>query len=194
MKKLFTLLTLVILISCNTVKYTHSGNVNSRLDFKKGTWLLNTSQIPFAINSNITAIAKEEFTGLLGNRFSEVNEKRDIILPGKIPKELDKFILKDIKNGTSVDFFINITSVIIANEVGVFGETSTLMSSSENTGEITIDIYDLNLLEKFYSHTVKGRLFVSENKDDFGLSKDANSIIITAFKRALKKIKKNHIK
>ena len=119
MKKIFALLIVITFTACHSTKYTHSGNVNSRLDFKKGKWLLHTVEAPKSIKESLTNIASEKFTELLGNRFSDVNTTRGILLPANITTNLSKADLKDIKNGTGYDFFIKINATVISDEVGI---------------------------------------------------------------------------
>lgn len=193
MKKIFALLIVITFTACHSTKYTHSGNVNSRLDFKKGKWLLHAIDAPKSIKESLTNIATEKFTELLGDRFSDSFTTRGILLPSNITNDLSKAVLKDIKNGTGFDYFIKINAAVISDEVGVLGH-GNIMSSSENRGEVTVTIYDLNLLEEMYSQSVVGNVFVPENYDNLALTKSAGSIIIKGFKRIMKKIHKNQIK
>ncbi|QXP72453.1 hypothetical protein H0I31_01765 [Tenacibaculum sp. AHE15PA] len=193
MKKILALLIVITFTACHSTKYTHSGNVNSRLDFKKGKWLLYTIDAPKSIKESLTNIATEKFTELLGNRFSDSFTTRGILLPSNINNDLIKADLKDIKNGTGSDFFIKINAAVISDEVGVLGQ-GNIMSSSENRGEVTVTIYDLNLLEEMYSQSVVGNVFVPENYDNLALTKSAGSIIIKGLERIMKNIHKNQIK
>lgn len=193
MKNILALLIVITFTACHSTKYTHSGNVNSRLDFKKGKWLLHTVEAPKSIKESLTNIATEKFTELLGNRFSNSFTTRGILLPSNTTKDLSKADLKDIKNGTGFDYFIKINVAVISDEVGVLGQ-GNIMSSSENRGEVTVTIYDLNLLEEMYSQSVVGNVFVPENYDNLALTKSAGSIILKGFKRIMKKIHKNQIK
>ena len=181
--------------SCNLVKYVHSGNVNSRLDFKEGKWLLNHVISSKNVKEyGLTKKANEKFSELLGDRLLLVDTKKGILIPGVISENPDKSILKDIKNGSGCDYFIDVRTKKTSDEVDVFGAGNDLMSSNENVGEINLTIYDLNLLEEIYSQSVVGRLFVPENQNNFALSKSANSIITTGLEKIMKKIKKNQIK
>lgn len=192
----FTHLLLIVLIitSCNSVKYVHSGDVNSGLNLKKGKWLLNdVTSVKNDKEYDLTKLANEQFYELLENRLSLVSETKGILIPNSIPYDVDKSILRDIKNGTGYDYFINIKTKRIADEVDVFGGSNNVMSSSENIGEITLTIYDLNILEEIYNQTVVGKLFVPENQESFRISKSSNDIIRSGLKRILKKIKKNQI-
>ncbi|CAM1352677.1 hypothetical protein [Tenacibaculum insulae] len=193
MKKILVLFVVLILTACHSIKYTHSGNVNSRLDFKKGKWLLHTVEAPKSIKESLTNIANEKFIALLGNRFSDVNTTRGILLPANITTNLNKTDLRDIKNGTGYDFFIKINATVISDEVGDL-EIGKVISSVENIGEIRIDIYDLNLLDILYSQSVIGRMHISESNDNLAFSTSTNNIIIKGFKRIMKNIHENQIK
>ncbi|MDO6674817.1 hypothetical protein Q4517_04560 [Tenacibaculum sp. 1_MG-2023] len=195
MKYLYILLAVIVITSCNSVKYTHSGDVNSRLDFRKGKWLLN--DVTFFKNirkDGLTEMANERFSELIGNRLLVVSNMKGLLIPSNISPSLDKSILKDIKNGTGYDYFIDIRTKNISNEVGVLGASNSQTDPSKNIGEVVLSIYDLNMFKIIYSQTVVGKLVVSEKDNDYALSKNSNLIIHSALKRIMKKIKKNQIK
>ncbi len=192
MKKLTILLiTFITFSSCHFPTYKHSGNVNSSLDFRKGKWLLNNIKSPKEVNYVLTKIAREEFSKLLGERFSTLNEAKDILVPLiKNKDNFNKSILRDIKNGTGFDYFINIKGYTNKNEIGDI-QIGSVHSRLENNVEISIEIYDLNLLERFYLHTVVGRLTINENNQDFAFAKGTEKLTIKGFEKIMKKIKRN---
>lgn len=195
MKYLYILLALIVITSCNSVKYTHSGDVNSRLDFRKGKWLLNdVTSFKNIRKEGLTEMANERFYELIGNRLLVVSNMQGLLIPSNISSSLDKSILKDIKNGTGYDYFIYIRTKNISNEVGVLGTGSSQTDLSKNIGKVTLSIYDLNMFEIIYSQTVVGKLVVSERDNDYALSKNSTLIIHSALKRIMNKIKKNQIK
>lgn len=195
MKKILFILVVIIITSCNSVKYVHKGNANSRLDFKEGKWLLNHVTSSKNVKEyGLTKIASEKFSELFGDRLLLVNTKKGILIPGVISENLDKSILKDIKNGSGCDYFIDVRTKKTSDEVDVFGAGNDLMSSNENVGEVNLTIYDLNLLEEIYSQSVVGTLFIPENQNNFALSKTSGSIIASGLKKIMKKIRKNQIK
>nr|WP_299034849.1 hypothetical protein [uncultured Tenacibaculum sp.] len=195
MKYLYILLAVIVITSCNSVKYTHSGDVNSRLDFRKGKWLLNdVTSFKNIRKEGLTEMANERFYELIGNRLLVVSNMKGLLIPSNISSSLDKSILKDIKNGTGYDYLIDIRTKNISNEVGVLGTGSSQTDLSKNIGEVTLSIYDLNMFEIIYSQTVVGKLVVSERDNDYALSKNSTLIIHSALKRIMKKIKKNQIK
>ena len=120
MKKIiFLLIILTTFSSCHFPSYRHSGNVNSSLDFRKGKWLLNNIESPKEVNYVLTKIAREKFSKILGERFSTLNEAKNILVPLlKNKNNLNKSILRDIKNGTDFDYFINIRANTNKNEIG----------------------------------------------------------------------------
>ena len=194
MKKTFILLLIISFTSCHIPKYTYSGNVNSSLDFSKGRWLLNDIESSKNIKNDLTKIADKGFSKLLGNRFSILNETQGILTPRKITSNPSKSILKDIKNGTDFDFFINIRTEKMSDEIGDI-QIGHVYSKHENSVEIIIDIYDLKLLEKVYSTSAFGILSIPEDDNqDFAFAKGTNRMIISGFKKIMKKIKKNHRK
>ncbi|MEE4001372.1 hypothetical protein V1T75_13590 [Tenacibaculum sp. FZY0031] len=195
MKYLYTLLVAIVITSCNSVKYTHSGDVNSRLDFRKGKWLLNdVTSFKNTRKDGLTEVANERFSELIGNRLLVVSNTKGILIPSNISTSLDKSILQDIKKSTGYDYFIDIRTKNISDEVGVLGTGSSQTDLSKNIGEVTLSIYDLNMFEIIYSQTVVGKLVVSERDNDYALSKNSTLIIHSALKRIMKKIKKNQIK
>ena len=195
MKKLVILTIIIIAFtSCHFPNYRHSGNVNSSLDFRKGKWLLNNIESPKGVNYILTKIAREKFSKLLGERFSTLNQSKGILVP-LIEKNnnLKKSTLRDIKNGTGFDFFINIKAKTNKNEIGDL-QIGSVYSRLENNVEVSIEIYDLNLLERLYFHSVIGRLTVKENNQDFAFAKGTEKLTIKGFEKIMKKIKKNERK
>ena len=192
MKKLiFLLIILTTFSSCHFPSYRHSGNVNSSLDFRKGKWLLNNIESPKEINYVLTKIAREKFSKILGKRFSTLNEAKNILVPQLKNKDsFNKSILKDIKNGTDFDYFINIRANTNKSEIGDV-QIGPVYSRLENNVEISIEIYDLNLLERFYFHTVVGNLTIDENNQDFAFTKSVEKLTRKGFEKIMKKIKRN---
>ncbi|CAA0208159.1 hypothetical protein [Tenacibaculum maritimum] len=192
MKKIVILLLLVISMGCHCPRYTHSGSVNGRLDFREGRWLLNTIEAPSRIEDVLTKIADKEFTNLIGNRFSILERAKGILMPSEVDG-FSKSVLRDIKRGTGVDFLIHIKAENIASEIGAF-QIGGVDTPVRNTGKVHLTIYDLNLLEEFYTHTIIGNLMILKDSQDFAFAKNTNAIIRKGLKRIIKKIKKNKIR
>ncbi|WP_233882178.1 MULTISPECIES: hypothetical protein [Tenacibaculum] len=194
-KTLILTIIIIVFTSCHFPYYRHSGNVNSSLDFRKGKWLLNNIEAPKGVGYILTEIADEKFSELLNERFSTVPKSKGILIPmiKKNSNNLSKSTLKDIKNGTGFDFFINIKAKQNKNEIDDL-QIGSVDSDLENNVEISIEIYDLNLLERFYFHSVIAGINIKENNQDFAFAKGTENLIIKGFEKIMKKIKKNEIK
>lgn len=187
----FSLIT-IILTSCHSTKFTHSGNVNSRLNLMKGKWLLNRIDAPLGVRYDLNEIVVKEFRSMFGDRFLVINTTLGILTPDNISNNPSKAVLSDIKNGTGYDFLINISVKIIADEIQIL-ELGGRDIPAENKGEVIVDIYDLNLLEKSYSHSVTGKVYATKNSQDVVFTKTTKMIIISGFEKIIKKIKRNQI-
>lgn len=192
MKKIFILLvTGMIASSCYLTKYTHSGDANSRLDFSQGKWLLNEIKASYYVKDKLFKITKKEFSELLGERLSVINETNDILISPNLKKsEISKYWLREIKNGSNYDYFINITTRVYSDEIGdiLLGE---VIEPAHNSVTLKVEIYDLNLLERVYIHSVNADLNVHGN--GFAFAKSPENMLISSFKRVMRKIKKNRI-
>ena len=191
MKKILCLV--ILLGSCHLPKYTYLGNVNAGLDFNKGRWLMNDIEAPQRIKANLTDIAIEDFTSLLGDRFSTVRDAKGALIPAEIPYNPSKTLLKDIRNGTGFDFFIDIKAKVNRDDIGDL-QIGKTYSTKRNSAEVTLTVYDLNLMENIYSQTVVGTLNIDKNSRDFAFAKGANNLIISGFNRIMKKLEKNQVK
>lgn len=129
---------------------------------------------------------------MFGDRFLVINTTSGILTPDNISNNPSKAVLSDIKNGTGYDFLINISVKIIADEIQIL-ELGGRDIPAENKGEVIVDIYDLNLLEKSYSHSVTGKVYVTKNSQDVVFTKTTKMIIISGFEKIIKKIKRNQI-
>jgi len=203
MKKTLFILILfgLLLTSCVTSTYVFKFSATPGIDFRKGKWLLNEIEAPYIIKSQLREIVKKKFLKYLKNNFFILNETNGLMLPPKIPLNPSKQILKEIKAGTRFDYFINIKTKILKNEVGVLSIGTPNVNNSydgndfddndESKVEVTLEVYDLNSLKIIYSQTVFGiSQFNSDSKGVY-LTKGTNSLIVSSLRKILKKIDKN---
>ena len=192
MKKPFIILILVILSlnSCHLSKYTLETRTPSYVDFRTGKWLLNDIQSSSRIKSILKKIAVENFEHFLKERLFDLSETNGIIVPKFIPLNPNKALLKDLKNGTAFDYFINIKSNSIKNELGStqFGDNE---DNDMNEGTITVEIYDLNTLQIIFRQKCFGSNGTKLFTKDFSFAKDANNLIIGGLEKIMKELKKN---
>jgi len=188
MKKLLILA--ILLISCHVPKYTFSGDVNYKLDFSKGKWLLGDVKAPASITDKLTTNASEVFKRLLGDRFYTTRTVQNILIPAIISDVPSASVLDDIKNGTGFDYFISITTKGIRNDLGNI-QIGDIDSPVKNTAEVILVIYDLNSLDEFYRQSVSGDLSIQKDTKDFAFAKSANDMIVSGLNKMMKTIEKN---
>ncbi|OMP31195.1 hypothetical protein [Mangrovimonas sp. DI 80] len=188
MNRLITLLCFIALFhACHTPKYISYGDIHGTLNFENGKWLLNKIKAPSSLVSSLTDITVNEFSSLLGNRFSTVYETKQLMLPKELPETLSKSTLLDIKNGTGFDFFITVRAKRLSNDMGSL-QIGKNYSEKLNSGLVTLEIYDLNLQQKIYSKTVQGNLTVEENDNSLVFGKSSNGLMISSLKKILRKL------
>ncbi|WP_010135420.1 hypothetical protein [Ochrovirga pacifica] len=181
------------LSSCYIAKYNHFGDVNIGVNFTQGKWLLNNIQPD---NNNLISLDTnvfQKFHNLLGNRISRINKIPGLLFPSETPKSIDKSYLKNLKNGTQFDYFINVRTNILSSESGNI-LIKDIYEEKKNSAEITLEIYDINSLKIIYSHTVHGSVTIDEGENDISFVKNTENIINTSFNRIFKKLQKNSIK
>jgi hypothetical protein len=125
------------------------------------------------------------------NRFFYINDINGLLITRKIYLNPNKTKLKELKDGTGYDFFIN----IVANK----NDSDSGVDLYGNKSEVFLEIYDLNLQQIVYSKHVIGYTGQGE-KSVFGGSTVAQNVINniplykssnTLMKKSLKKILKD---
>ncbi|MCF6213950.1 MAG: hypothetical protein L3J45_07995 [Flavobacteriaceae bacterium] len=196
----------LILTSCVTSTYIFKFSTTPGIDFRKGKWLLNEIESPYIIRPQLTEIVKKEFSKYLKGNLYTLNKTKGLMLPPRIPLNPSKQILKEIKAGTRFDYFINIKTKILNDDVGsitfgtadddnqVFNDDSDDYSNGdESKVRVTLEVYDLNNFNVIYSQTVIGITQLDYDSKGMTFAKDSYSLIITALHKIIKKIEKNHI-
>jgi len=194
-----------ILASCVTSTYVFKFSATPGINFRKGKWLLNEIESPYIIRLQLTEIVKKEFSKYLKGNLYILNKTKGLMLPPKIPLNPSKQILKEIKAGTRFDYFINIKTKILNDDVGgitfgttddnnhVFNDDSDDYSNGdESKVRVTLEVYDLNNFNVIYSQTVIGITQLDNDSKGMTFAKDSYSLIITALHKIIKKIEKNH--
>jgi len=195
----------LILTSCVTSTYVFKFSTTPGIDFKKGKWLLNEIESPYIIKPQLTEIVKKEFSKYLKNNFYILNKTNGLMLPPRTPLNPSKQILKEIKAGTQFDYFINIKTKILNDDVGsiTFGTSDDdndifnddgddYSNGDESKVRVTLEVYDLNNFNIIYSQTVIGITKLDNDSKGMTFAKDSYSLIITSLHKIIKKIKKNH--
>lgn len=159
---LILIVIITIFASHHFPHYTDYFTINVGLNLKEGKGLLNNISPPKSVKHNLTETANTEFKALLNDLFSDITQTKRILLPFNDTNTFYKKRLKSIKIGNGFDFSINITAKITVSEVSFI-----LISKIDES----IDIYDLNSLNKFYSQSVISNLIGKNGNTDFLLRK-----------------------
>lgn len=191
MKKIAILIiVLVSLNSCYHASYSFSPE-SSRfgINFGKGKWLLNTVDSP-SQREKLTEMALIDFKTYLNEN---LDYKADVLInigAQNIPIHPDKERLEILKT-SGYDYIINIKGKLIKDDLSSLQITPN-KSPGVNSAKLTLEVYDLNLLEIIYIQEVLGIVDPDEIKEDFSLAVSTDQILIKSMKKILKKIKKNH--
>ena len=196
------ILSLFLLFSCNTPKYTYMFEAGRYLDFSKGKWLLNRSKSNSKVfDTKLYYQSKEQFGEILGKSLLEIDDVRltRIIAP-EIAFDLEKKELIQLHKDSGCDFLINIRGEIGTENVGGF----SLPSSSEgyyatNEASVSIKIYDLKTGQEVSSSKVYGKVIdrgYDSNKNRIipTISTSAHNTMLQAAKKLINKYKKYQIK
>lgn len=199
MKRIFILFIVssVLLCSCSFPHYYFENNAqNYGVDFTKGKWLLNKVDAPLRTEEKLKKSVQENFSALLGKRLINIEDAQGLLLPKKIPLQPSKEQLKELKIGTNFDFIINVKAVQLESDFNGVSLTNHKFQKGEtNSNEVVLEIYDLSLLEIIYSQKVIGSASIPENSSsDVNFSKSSNSLILGAFKKLMKELKRKSIK
>ena len=127
------------------------------------------------------------FEKKLNSRFNTVlNEKVLIAQKNNFPLTTEE--LKQIKIGTSYDYFIQIKSGNLKNELSSIDSTPARFNSNlTNEASIQLIIYDLNTQQIIYNKNVYGVTGNPEkNSNDVTLSKSSKSLLYGCLKKIFK--------
>ena len=188
----FTFCILISLASCQSSKYVFvDSNQKLGVDFTKGKWLLNEIDCPEYSKDVLTSETINYFKKNLKSRFFHIKDINGLLIAHKINLNPNKTKLKELKDGTGYDFFIN----IVANK----SKSDLSNDLYGNQSEVFLEIYDLNLQQIVYSKHVIGYTGQGEKSVFSGSSVIQNVInniplyksSKTLMKKSLKKIFKD---
>jgi hypothetical protein len=175
------------------------------VDFSSGKWLLNEVDSPKNSKEKMTSESLEFFRKTLGERVFYINDVNGLLVTRKIHLNPNRVKLKELKDGTGFDFFINISTKKSKSDFSSVELYQTDSESGKNEAEVTLEIYDLNLQQIIYSQTVVGITEKGNTKsmwetqksdklvDNVTFYKNANSLMTGALKRIFKDLKKRSV-
>lgn len=198
MKRFILLLLLAFsLHSCSVPNYYMvNQSQHFGVDFTNGKWLLNKIDAPLSVQDKFKEKVYDDFNALLGDRLLKIEEAKGLLLPKKIPLQPTNEVLKELKIGTNFDYIINIKAATLENDFnGISISNRKFRNNETNSNEVILEIYDLSLLQIIYSQKVIGSASIPENSSsDVHFSKSSNSLILGAYKKLMKELKKKSIK
>ena len=196
MKAFRILIFTILLSSCNLPKYYFKDDhITTGVDFSEGKWLLDNIQTQKESEEKLTQLATEFFQKKLNSRFNSVRNERTLIAQ-KNTFPLSKEAIAQIKIGTNYDFFIQIKSGKLKNELGVIDTTPSRFNSNlTNEASIQLIIYDLNSQQIIYSKNAYGITGNPEkNSNDITFSKSSESLLIGSLKKIFKDLDKKSLR
>lgn len=203
---LFFILFSISFSSCTTASYTFNTGQRTGVDFTSGKWLLNELDCPKNSKDKLTSESLKYFKKHTGERLSYINDVNGLLITRKIHLNPTKTKLKELKDGTGFDFFINITT---SKNKSDFSSLELYQSNNDpgrNEASVIVEIYDLNLQQIIYSQNVTGSTgkvnsdVASQNQksgkliDNISLYKNADKLMQGALKKIFKDLDKRSIK
>lgn len=197
---------LIVLTSCHTSSYSIVSPQRLGVDFTKGRWLLNVIDCPEPNKNQLTINATKFFKKNLKDRIFYIKDVSGLLIMPKTKLNPNKIKLKELKDGTEFDFFINIVVKKNRSDLGSIGLYETKYpGNGKNESEAFLEIYDLNLLQIIYSSHVIGSakedqpsVFDTKKSDklidNISFHKSSNRLMLGSLKKILKDLNKKSIK
>ena len=198
MKKAMVLLLFsTLLLSCNLPSYVFVDNAMATgLDFREGKWLLSEIVDPTTSSSSAKNLVVKKLKDKLGDRLVYTTDSKGLLLPKNVKSNPTKEILKDLKKGSGVDFFINVKINIQNNSLSDIDITNHRFNKNlSKSVEVLFEVYNLNMPEIMYSKKVLGRVGIAENNNsDVNFSASTSKLVLGCLNKILRDIEKKSIK
>lgn len=203
--KLLSIAFLFVLSSCQAPRYMFMTGQRTGVDFSTGKWLLNEVDSPKNSKEKMTSESLKFFRKTLGERVFYINDVNGLLVTRKIHLNPNRVKLKELKDGTSFDFFINISTKKSKSDFSSVELYQTESESGKNEAEVTLEIYDLNLQQIIYSQNVVGITEKGNTKsmwetqksdklvDNVTFYKNTDNLMLGALKRIFKDLNKRSV-
>jgi hypothetical protein len=196
----------LITLSCSTPSYvlTNHGQTIG-VDFTRGRWILNELDCPSDSKEKLTLMSYDFFKKKLNDSLFYIKDVKNLLIARKIPLNPNVTKLKELKDGTGFDYFINISTKRNKNEMNSIELYQSDNEVALNQSEVTLEIYDLNSKLIIYTQRVVGS--TSKEKkisvwqtpksdkliDNISFYKSTNGLMLGSLKKSLKDLKKKSI-
>lgn len=203
--KLLSFIFLLLLSSCQTPHYMFMTGQRTGVDFTTGKWLLNEVDSPKNSKEKMTAESLKFFKKNLSERIFYIHDVNGLLVTRKINLNPNSVKLKELKDGTGFDFFINISTKKNKSDFSTIELYQNDSESGKNEAEVTLEIYDLNLKQIIYSQNVVGITGKGNTKsmweteksdklvDNITLYKNTDNLMLGALKRIFKDLDKRSV-
>ncbi len=195
--------------SCKTDTYLFvDSKTKTGVDFRTGKWLLNELDCPTEKSDILTTTTTTFFSKKLANRFSYIKNEKGLLIAQKSYYNAPKSVLKDLKQGTGYDYFINV--VAKKNRSDMAGiQLYQKEIAGKNESEVFVEIIDLNKQEVVFSEHVIGKFLKNTKKslwdypnqpksnkllDNININQTSNSLIEGCLGKILKKLDETSVK
>jgi hypothetical protein len=178
----------------------------SGVDFTSGKWLLNELESPKNDKDKLTAESLKFFKKKLGERVFYIHDVNGLLVTRKINLNPSKTKLKELKEGTGFDFFINISTKKNKSDFSSIEFYQSDNETGKNEASVLVEIYDLNLQEIIYSQNVVGISQKTEKEpmysteksskliDNIDFYQSSNKLMLGALKKIFKDLDKRSVK
>lgn len=202
----FIFITFITFSSCTTSTYMFNSGPRSGVDFTSGKWLLNELDCPKNSKDKLTEASLEFFKKNLGERVFYIHDVNGLLVTRKINLNPSKTKLKELKDGTGFDFFINISTKKNRSDFSSIELYQADNETGKNEASVIVEIYDLNSQEIIYSQNVVGVARKEEKEsvwpteksskliDNIDFYKSANKLMLGALKKIFKDLDKRSVK
>lgn len=203
---LFFILISICLSSCTTASYTFATGQRTGVDFTSGKWLLNELDCPSNSKDRLTEKSLQYFKKHLGERLFYIHDVKGLLVTQKINLNPGKTKIKELKDGTGFDFFINISTRKNKSDFSSLELYQNDYDRGRNEGSVIVEIYDLNLQQIIYSQNVIGSTSKVTDPpngntqksgklvDNIMLYKNTDQLVEGALKRIFKDLDKRSVK
>lgn len=176
------------------------------VDFTSGKWLLNELDCPKNSRDKLTSESLDFFKKNLGERISYINDVNGLLITRKIHLDPNKTKLKELKDGTGFDYFINIVSTKNKSDLSSVELYQNENDLGKNESAVILEIYDLNLQQIIFSQKVIGSTHKENTKsmwetkksdkliDNITFYKTSDKLMSGALKRIFKNLNKTSVK
>lgn len=200
------LLFLFIISSCQSSSYVTLPGPKTGVDFTSGKWLLNELDCTKNSRDKLTSESLEFFKKNLGERIFYITDVNGLLITRKIHLEPNKTKLKELKDGTGFDYFINIVCTKNKSDFSIVELYQNESDLGKNESAVILEIYDLNLQQIIFSQKVIGTDHKKNNKsmwetkksdkflDNITFYRSSDKLISGSLKRIFKNLNKASVK